>query len=115
MTHGEETSEETLDDERSRMTAYVRCGFHRALPVMEGEDTVPQVGPGNIESRGKEKKNRASRNRRKEVEECQAQEERQMIRAQIGSQCKIDWQRRLHGFEDSVGRYLWDAESWVMQ
>lgn len=55
MTHGEETSEGTLDDERGRMTAYVRCGFHRALPVIE-EDTVLQVGPGNIESRGKEKK-----------------------------------------------------------
>lgn len=60
MTHSVKTSEKTLDDERGRMTVYVRCGYHQSLPVMEGENTVPQVGPGNIESRGKEKKPRKS-------------------------------------------------------
>lgn len=50
MTHGEESSEKTLDDGREWIKAYVWRGSHQALPVMEEEVTIP-AGPGNIESK----------------------------------------------------------------
>jgi hypothetical protein len=70
MTHGEESSEKTLNDGERWVMAYVRRGSHQALPVMEGGATVSagRSGEYRMEMAGMGgAKSRASRIRRWDV------------------------------------------------